>query len=182
MLQPSSSYDAVGSCVIRTQHRLGFRSCPVADACGAPVLRDQGPDRPAGHGKADASLDQSTTCLQSQIGCCRHLRGWGTAQVVGAVVLSVVVRSGPARTVVNGTLVARPVRGLGTGWCRSSQPDRRARPVLGDDCIKAKPRRRRGEFEFGHLHLVLQPHLLEPGYGCRILWACRLLCVLPGQS
>jgi hypothetical protein len=29
----------------------------VADACGAPVLRDQGPDRPAGHGKADASSD-----------------------------------------------------------------------------------------------------------------------------
>src|SRR5829696_7056010 len=28
----------------------------VADAFGAPVLRDQGPDRPAGHGKADQSL------------------------------------------------------------------------------------------------------------------------------
>jgi hypothetical protein len=31
-------------------------------------------------------------------------------QVTVAVVLSVVVRSAPGRTVVNGTLVARPVR------------------------------------------------------------------------
>jgi hypothetical protein len=38
------------------EHRA-FRSRPVADASGAPVLRDQGPDRPAGHGKADPSLD-----------------------------------------------------------------------------------------------------------------------------
>jgi hypothetical protein len=36
---------------------IWFRFRPVADACGAPVLRDQGPDRPAGHGKADMSLD-----------------------------------------------------------------------------------------------------------------------------
>jgi hypothetical protein len=35
----------------------GFRSRSVADAFGAPVLRDQGPDRPAGHGKADQGLD-----------------------------------------------------------------------------------------------------------------------------
>jgi hypothetical protein len=33
---------------------------------GAPVLRDQGPDRPAGHGKADAGLDPMITCSQSQ--------------------------------------------------------------------------------------------------------------------
>ncbi len=31
----------------------GFRSRPVADAIGAPVLRDQGSERPTGHGKAD---------------------------------------------------------------------------------------------------------------------------------
>jgi hypothetical protein len=36
---------------------IGFRSRLVADAIGAPVLRDQGPDRPAGHGKADVRLD-----------------------------------------------------------------------------------------------------------------------------
>jgi hypothetical protein len=37
-----------------------LRSRPVADACGDPVLRDQDPDRPAGHGKADACLDAGT--------------------------------------------------------------------------------------------------------------------------
>jgi hypothetical protein len=36
--------------------RQFFRSL-VADASGAPVLRDQGPDRSAGHGKADTGLD-----------------------------------------------------------------------------------------------------------------------------
>jgi hypothetical protein len=48
--------------VTRTQH--GPRPGPVlvADASGAPVLRDQGPDRPAGHGKADASLDRPPAC------------------------------------------------------------------------------------------------------------------------
>lgn len=60
-----------------------------------------------GHGKAGASLDQSTTCLQSQIGRHRYLRRRGTAQVEAGVVLSVVIRSGPVATGVNGTLVAR---------------------------------------------------------------------------
>jgi hypothetical protein len=32
---------------------LGFRSRLAADACSAPVLRDQGLDRPAGHGEAE---------------------------------------------------------------------------------------------------------------------------------
>jgi hypothetical protein len=40
---------------------IGVRSRLVADASGAPVLRDQGPDRPAGHGKVDASLDPILT-------------------------------------------------------------------------------------------------------------------------
>ena len=52
------------------------------------------PDRPVGHGKADAPRP-SITCLQSQIGGGRHLRSWGAAQVEGAVALSVVVRLGP---------------------------------------------------------------------------------------
>jgi hypothetical protein len=39
----------------RTQHGQGVRSRLVADASGAPVLRDHGPDRPAGHGKADVA-------------------------------------------------------------------------------------------------------------------------------
>ena len=33
--------------------RTEARSRPVADAGGAPVLRDQGPDQPAGHGTAE---------------------------------------------------------------------------------------------------------------------------------
>jgi hypothetical protein len=37
-------------------------------------------------------------------------------QVEGAEVLSVVVPSGPGRTVVNGTLVARQVRTGGMRW------------------------------------------------------------------
>jgi hypothetical protein len=41
---------------------------PVAEASGAPVLHDQGPHRPAGRGKPIQACDQSTTCLQSQIG------------------------------------------------------------------------------------------------------------------
>jgi hypothetical protein len=58
-------------------------------------------------GKTSASLDRPTPCLQSQIGRDRHLRRQETAQAVGVVVLSVVVRSGPFRTAVNGTVVAR---------------------------------------------------------------------------
>jgi hypothetical protein len=42
--------------------------------------------------------------LQSQIGRCCQLRERGTAQVEAASWLSVVVRSGPFRTAVNGTL------------------------------------------------------------------------------
>jgi hypothetical protein len=49
-----------------------------------------------------------TPCSQSQFGRCCHLRGWGTSQVEAASWLSVVVRSGPVMTAVNGTLVARP--------------------------------------------------------------------------
>jgi hypothetical protein len=52
-------------------------------------------------------MHASITCLQSQIGRDRHLRRQETAQAVGVVVLSVVVRSGPFRTAVNGTVVAR---------------------------------------------------------------------------
>ena len=89
---------------------IGFRARPVADAFGAPVLRDQGPDRPAGHGKADASLHQPTTCSQSQIGQECDLRQERTVQAEEALALSVVVRWGPVLTGVNGRLVARPAR------------------------------------------------------------------------
>jgi hypothetical protein len=40
---------------MRTQRgTIGF---PVADVSGAPVLRDQGSDRPVGHGKAVCACD-----------------------------------------------------------------------------------------------------------------------------
>jgi hypothetical protein len=67
-----------------------------------------GTDRPAGHGKADASLDQSTPCSQSQIGQDPYLGEGRTAQLGPGLALSVAVRSKPVMTVVNGTLVARP--------------------------------------------------------------------------
>jgi hypothetical protein len=59
-------------------------------------------------GEARPDWSGLITCLQSQIGRCTDLRGSRTAQVEGFVVLSVAVRSGPFRTAVNGTLVARP--------------------------------------------------------------------------
>jgi hypothetical protein len=51
---------------------------------------------------------QATPCSQSRIERDRDLRRQGAAQVAGALALSVVVRSGPVVTAVNGTLVARP--------------------------------------------------------------------------
>ena len=65
---------------------------------------------PAGHGRADASLDQPTPCSQSQVGHDRHLQRCEAAQVDAASALSVVVRWRPVMTAVNGTLEARPPR------------------------------------------------------------------------
>jgi hypothetical protein len=53
---------------------------------------------------------QATPCSQSWIGQDPCLGRESAAQVTAAVVLSVVVRLGPIRTFVDGTLVARPVR------------------------------------------------------------------------
>ena len=54
----------------------------VADASGAPVLRDQGSEQPAGHGKADPSRDplhgHRRSCGLITAGC-----GGGTADLVG---------------------------------------------------------------------------------------------------
>jgi hypothetical protein len=47
--------------------------------------------------------------LQSQIGQADYLLRRGNVQVEATEVLSVVVRSGPVRTAVNGTVVAQPV-------------------------------------------------------------------------
>jgi hypothetical protein len=86
-----------------------------------------------------AGFEPATPCSQSQIGRCCHPRGWGTAPVEAASRLSVVVRSGPFRTAVNGTLVARPSRMTpGTRSRRWLHPDRRVRPVLGDHRLVGK--------------------------------------------
>jgi hypothetical protein len=71
----------------------------------------------------DHYLGQATPCLQSQFGQGRYLAMRRTAQVMVVVGLSVVVRCGPVRTAVNGTVVARPVRMIhGTPWRRWFQP------------------------------------------------------------
>jgi hypothetical protein len=57
----------------------------------------------------DRSLDEATPCSQSQIGQDGHLRRQGRTQVEAGSRVSVVVRWGPFRTAVNGTLVAQPV-------------------------------------------------------------------------
>jgi hypothetical protein len=49
---------------------------------------------------------ETNPCSQSQIGQDRYLRQERTTQVEAAVALSVVVRSGPVMTDVNGTLAA----------------------------------------------------------------------------
>jgi hypothetical protein len=54
-------------------------------------------------------------------------------------VLSVVVRSGPVVTAVNGTLVARLARMTWRTLTPSVHRDRRVRPVLGDYCLVGKP-------------------------------------------
>jgi hypothetical protein len=87
----------------------GVRGRSPSTASGAPVLRDRGPDRP-GTASPMQAWTRATPCSQSQIGQDRYLGSWAAAQFTAVVVLSVVVRSGPLRTVVNGTLMARQAR------------------------------------------------------------------------
>jgi hypothetical protein len=73
-----------------------------------------------------AGFEPATPCSQSQIGQDRHLGRRGPVQVEAPVLLSVVVRWRPARTAVNGTLVARLARMMvGTAWRRRNQLVRR---------------------------------------------------------
>ena len=92
-----------------------------------------------------ARFEPATSCLQSQIGQNRCLRGHRTAQVEAAVLLSVSDRSAPVETAVNGTLVARPLRTTPSNpsylWFH---PDRTVRPILGGHCLVGKSWRARG--------------------------------------
>jgi hypothetical protein len=96
-------------------------------------------DRQAGHRKPDHSLRQATPCSQSQIGGGRHLRSWRAAQVEGAVALSVVVRSGPIMTAMNGTVVARPEDNLGQACRCWGHLDHRVSAIRGNHGCMGKP-------------------------------------------
>jgi hypothetical protein len=61
------------------------------------------------HGSIWCSVE-TTPCSQSQIGPVGYLQRRGTALVELVVALSVIVRWGPVKTAVNGTVVARPPR------------------------------------------------------------------------
>jgi hypothetical protein len=76
-------------------------------------------------------FEPTTPCSQSQIEQDHDLRRQGAVQVQAAFGLSVVVRSGPVRTAVNGTLVARPHGATGRPWRRWLHLDRKGRPILG---------------------------------------------------
>jgi hypothetical protein len=77
-----------------------------------------------------ARFEPATSCLQSQIGQDRYLGAQGSPQVAVGVALSVVVRSGPAMTGVNGTVVARTTRTTFMGLASKvpSRPLGEARP------------------------------------------------------
>jgi hypothetical protein len=59
----------------RTVQYGSARCSKVADSSDAPVLRDQGPDRPAGHGKADHSRDH-LHAIYSPAASSRPIRLW----------------------------------------------------------------------------------------------------------
>jgi hypothetical protein len=86
-------------------------SGPVRSRTPAGLRSSATRDRSAGRARQGRCRPRPTIpCSQSQFGRCGHLRRRGRAPVECAVALSVVVRSEPVRTVVNGRLVARPVR------------------------------------------------------------------------
>ena len=75
---------------MRTQHGPNWvQSRLVADACGGPVLRRQGPIGQPGAARPIKALTKRLLLATSQMG------------------LSVDVRWGPVATAVNGTVVAR---------------------------------------------------------------------------
>src|SRR5215207_4749546 len=121
---------------------LSWRFRPAVDAIRrSRSLRDQGPDRPAGYGKADPSLDH----LHAM-----QFRAHQEAQVSGVwpasrpLEVTVTVRWIPV-TAAYGTRVTRLARtamlapggdGSQLGW--------RVRPAPSDHCTVDKPQMRRG--------------------------------------
>jgi hypothetical protein len=96
------------------------------------------PDRPVGHGKADAPRP-SITCLQSQIGGGRHLRSWGSGAGRGrrGVVRGCPLGTDHDRCEWHGSGTAR-----GQPWyaCRCwVHLDHRVRAVRGNHGCMGKP-------------------------------------------
>ena len=90
---------------------VAVRGCPQRSGRSRP---GRGPSAAL----VDASLNQSTStnrppACKARLGEVVTFEVGGAAQVEGAVALSVVVRSGPIMTAVNGTVVARPEGNLG---------------------------------------------------------------------
>ena len=125
------------------------RNCPGSPRFPVPSGRGRhwrsgpprpGTDRPAGHGKADASLTPAPGARSSR------LSTWSArAAAMAAVVLSMVVRSEPHRATVKGILAGRPggvsqahhgAGGRNLAW--------RVRPVCRNHRVVGKPRMRRG--------------------------------------
>jgi hypothetical protein len=92
---------------LRFLQSLGDRFCPWL-SIASPTVADPARTKGSAVWLPFLSCSVATTSACMYGGRCCHLRGRGTAQVEAASLLSVVVRSGPVETVVNGTLVARP--------------------------------------------------------------------------
>jgi hypothetical protein len=89
-----------------------------------------------------AGFEPATPCSQSQIGQGRYLARRRTAQVVAAMGLSVGVRMPPLVSVVNGTVVARPMSATYVApGSIGYQVDRWVRPDPGAACLVGKGRR-----------------------------------------
>jgi hypothetical protein len=95
-----------------------------------------------------AGFEPATPCSQSQIGQDCDLRRERTLQVEESLALTVTVRWEPARTAVNGTLVARPARMTWYDRSRRLRLGRKVRTVLSNYLSRwqaAKAARQLGE-------------------------------------
>ena len=108
----------------------------VADACGAPILRDH--DRSAGSGTV-RPIKAATTYMPCSSGHLHHLRSEADTQPTGLLVVTVTVRCVPLVPAAYGTRMARPARTtLRAPGGDGSQLARRVRPVPCDHHVVGK--------------------------------------------